>query len=384
MIARCQCCGKPLNEFETSFHKEAASPSSISGKCWSCSGAEKQFKNGYVDKPNHRLEIFVCIIAIAIIIALFSPLVPYLNSYDTPEHLQNYPYLFGVGYVIVGLIATLIIRRDKNKKPTVQQWDPPMTRYEHIYGPDTDYYKTSVNAKGDYITTKETRYGGKVKDHWGHHSLPNSSFWDKIITFYAGIFAIGFAFCITMMIAVTFAFWVLPYIFVKLTRDKKAKKSNKSIPKQVKSAYRNCRKKYGVSPISYDDKVSFLISKENCQSKKSERRNDFLSNFKGDSTADPIPFFYTRKKKVSYMIVDYKRASNKNFGVTFLLVDNGKNGIQKQIVVGNGFVPSSTSDWRSDWTDAGVSSYAMQHMEWYEQKMQKIMKSSKKNSDVAG
>ena len=90
---KCERCGKPLTEFEVAFHREAESPPAVSGKCWVCSGAEMQFADGYVDKPHHRLEIFTCILAVALIVALFIPLLPYWNEPELPSHLSTYPYV---------------------------------------------------------------------------------------------------------------------------------------------------------------------------------------------------------------------------------------------------------------------------------------------------
>ena len=92
MIKKCSRCGKPLTEFEVAFHEEASSPSELSSQCWICSGAEMQFMNGYVDKPHHRLEIFICLATVAILLALFVPLIPYFNSYNLPLGLQVYAY----------------------------------------------------------------------------------------------------------------------------------------------------------------------------------------------------------------------------------------------------------------------------------------------------
>ncbi len=384
MIKKCEHCGKPLTEFETSFHKEAGSPPAISGKCWICSGAEKQFMNGYTDKPHHRVEIFVCLLAVALIVALLAPVFPYLNETEFPVGLAFYSYVVVVAYFAIGTLTTFIIRRRKGKKPKVQEWDPPMTRYQHTYGPSTDIYTTTVNRDGDFVTTKETRLGGSIDDRWGAHASSGSSFFDSISTFYGKMIFLFLTPCLYLLAGGTFAFWVVPYILIMLLRDSKAQSYNKAVPKVLQRAYRHCRKVYGTSPISYDDKAGFLVSREKHHAKKSEQKDSFLSHYQESAVDDSAPFFYTRKNGVSYMIVDYKREKNKNFGVTFLLVKDGSDSLKKRIVVGDGFLPTDPHDWEHEWNEAGISLYAMKHLDWYEQKMNKILKSMKKNSEIVG
>ena len=84
------------------------------------------------------------------------------------------------------------------------------------------------------------------------------------------------------------------------------------------------------------------------------------------------------------MIVDYKREQGKSFGVTFLLVQEDGNRLRKRIVVGNGFLPTDPDNWEHEWNEAGVSTYAKQHLDWYERKMREIIKSGKKNSEIVG
>lgn len=384
MIKKCDCCGKPLTEFETSFHQEANSPSAISEKCWSCSGAELQFMDGYTDKPHHRAEIFVCILAVALIAALLIPVFPYLNETTLPTELILYPYLLVVAYFIIGTLVAFFIRRRGGKKPKIQEWDPPITRYQNNYGPNTDIYTTRINRDGDFVTTKETRLGGSIDDKWGAHASSGSSALDGISNAYGKLFSFFISLCINLLIGVSFIFWVIPYILVMLVRDNIAQKHNKAVPKVLQRVYRRCRKAYGDAPISYDDKAGFLVSRENHRNKKAEEKNSFLSHYQQSSSDDSAPFFYTRKNDVSYMIIDYKRDQNKNFGVTFLLVAEDSDNLQKRIVVGNGFLPTAPNNWEHEWNEAGISLYAKQHLDWYEEKMKKILKSMKKNSEIVG
>ena len=385
MIKRCTSCGKPLTEFEVSFHDKAGSPSAISSKCWICSGAEEQFANGYTDKPNHRFEILMCILAVAALVALLIPVVPYLNSYDVPMLVELYSYALVVIYFAIGTFVFYLIRRKGGKKPEIREWDPPMTRYEHTYGPDTEIYKTTVNKDGDFVTTKETRLGGSVDDKWSAHApTTGSNIIDRGIDLYSKFFAIFITPCIYLLAGGTFIFWAIPYILIMSVRDKNAKSFNATVPKKLQQAYRRCRKDFGKSPISYDDKVGYLVSKAIYQNKKAEQKNSFLSHYTGSEEDADAPFFYTHKDDVSYMIVEYKRPENKNFGITFLLVDDGENDLQKRIVVGDGFLPTDPQNWQSDWKDLGVSQYTMTHLDWYEKKMRSIMRSFKKNSEIVG
>lgn len=384
MIKKCEHCGKPLTEFETSFHQEAGSPSSISGKCWTCSGAEMQFMNGYTDKPHHRVEIFVCLLAVVLIAALLVPVLPYLAADELPAGLAFYPNVAVAVYFAIGVLVTLIIRRRGGKKPKIQEWDPPTTRYQHTYGPDTDIYTTTINRDGDFVTTKETRLGGSVDDRWGAHASSGSSFFDGVSKFYSKMFRLFLVPCLYLLAGGTFVFWVVPYILVMLVRDSIAQSHNRAVPGVLRRAYRHCRKVYGTPPISYDDKAGFLVSREKHLTKKSEQKDSFLSHYQQAAVDDSAPFFYTRKNGVSYMIVDYKREKNKNFGITFLLVEDGSGGLKKRIIVGDGFLPTDPSNWEHEWKEAGISLYAMQHLDWYEQKMEKILKSMKKNSEIVG
>ena len=384
MIKRCDRCGKPLTEFETTFHEKANSPSAVSSKCWICSGAELEFMDGYTDKPHHRVEILACILAIALIAVLFIPLLPYLTETELAVGLNVYAYAIVIVYFAIGTLVTVIIRRRGRKKPKIQEWDPPMERYHHTYGPNTDIYTTKINRDGDFVTTKETRLGGSVDDKWGAHASSGSSVLDGVSNVYGKLITVFLLPCLYLLAGGTFAFWVLPYILIMMVRDSAAKSRNKSVPKDLQRVYRYCRKIYGNEPISYDDKAGFLVSREKHHTKKVEQKSGFLSHYQQSASDDSAPFFYTCKNGISYMIVDYKKDQNKNFGTTFLLVSDGGKELQKRIVVGNGFVPTDPRNWEREWNEAGVSSYAKEHLDWYEQKMRKILKSTKKSREIVG
>ena len=327
----------------------------------------------------------MCILAVAALVALLIPVVPYLNSYDVPMLVELYSYALVVIYFAIGTFVFYLIRRKGGKKPEIREWDPPMTRYEHIYGPDTEIYKTTVNKDGDFVTTKETRLGGSIDDKWAAHAATTGSgIIDRAIDLYSKFFAIFITPCIYLLAGGTFIFWVIPYILIMSVRDKNAQSYNADIPKKLQQAYRRCRKDFGKSPISYDDKVGYLVSKAIYQNKKAEQKNSFLSHYTDSKEDADAPFFYTHKDGVSYMIVEYKHPEGKNFGITFLLVDDGENDMQKRIVVGDGFLPTDPQNWQSDWMDMGISQYAMQHLDWYEKKMRSIMRSLKKKSEIVG
>ena len=302
MIRRCDRCGKPLTEFETTFHKEAGSPPAISEKCWICSGAEMHFMDGYTDKPHHRVEIFACIVAIALMVVAFLPLVPYLNQHSLPIILEIYSKAIFVLYVVLGVIVTRIIHRNYKKKPKIQEWDPPMNRYQNHYGPNTDIYTTKINRDGDFVTTKETRLGGSIEDKWGAHASSGSSTIDKISNFY-GDFTFKFlTLMIYVLLGASFAFWALPYVLVMISRDKMAKQNTSDAPAELVKAYRHCRSLYGDPLVSYDDKAGYLVSRENHKVKKAETANSFLAHYKQPEADSSWPYFYTRKNGVAYMI----------------------------------------------------------------------------------
>lgn len=376
MIKKCERCGKPLTEFEIAFHQEAKSPATVSNKCWVCSGAELEFMDGYTDKPHHKVEIFACLSAIALIAVLFISLFSILGEMAVPVGV--------IAYFAIGTAVAMIIRRRGGKKPKIQEWDPPMTRYQNHYGPNTDIYTTKINRDGDFVTTKETRLGGSIEDKWGAHASSGSSIFDGISNFYGKMFGFFIPLCLYLLVGGTFIFWSIPYILIMLVRDSIANKRNQKIPEMLQHAYRHCRKVYGTAPISYNDKAGFLVSREKHHTKKTEQKSGFLSNYQQATADDSAPFFYTCQKGTSYMIVDYKREQNKNFGTTFLLVSDGRKELQKRIVVGDGYIPTDPQNWEHEWNEAGISLYAKKHLDWYEQKMRSILKSAKKNQEIVG
>lgn len=384
MIKKCSRCGKPLTEFEVAFHEKAGSPSELSSQCWICSGAEMQFMNGYTDKPHHRLEIFVCLAVIAVLLALCVPIFPYLTAYELPWGMQVYTYVIIAVYFALGTLATYVIRHSGGKKPVIREWDPPMTRYQNHYGPNTDIYTTKINRDGDFVTTKETRLGGSIEDKWSAHASTGSPALDRVSSFYGKLIAAFLVPCFYLFAGVAFVFWVIPYILIMMVRDRVAQSSNKAVPKALGRAYRYCRKVYGNVPVSYDDKVGFLVSKENRRTKKTEQTNSFLAHYTTPKEDDSAPFFYTCKDGVSYMIVEYTYPQNKNFGVTFLLVGENPKKLQKRIIVRDGFLPADPENWEKDWNEMGISLFAKQHLDWYEEKMKSIMKSHKRNSEIVG
>ncbi|MBQ8880180.1 MAG: hypothetical protein IJY69_05040 [Clostridia bacterium] len=142
----------------------------------------------------------------------------------------------------------------------MQEWDPPMTRYHHTAGPNTDIYTTKINRDGDFVTTKETRLGGSVEDRWGSHASSGSSLLDGISNFYSKLIVYTLIPCMYLMAGGTFIFWVLPYIVFMLVRDANAKAHNSKVPIELQRAYRRCSKLYDEAPISHSDKAGYLIS----------------------------------------------------------------------------------------------------------------------------
>lgn len=378
-MKRCERCGKPLIEFEEKFHQRAESPASISEKCWICSGAELQFEGGYADKPHHLVEISVCLIGIVLLILLSLPVLPFLHEYEVPVFIQIYMYALVGVYIIITTAITIIIHCMWGKKPKVGRVDPPLQRFYESSGPNTDIYTTTVNRDGNFVTTKETRYGYSKEDMWSTSDASDAPF-SKVLWL---IWAVPMYIIIHMLIGGFFVMWVGPYILVMIVRDIIAYSHNQEIPARVRRVYRFCRKYYGESPLTYGDKAAFLIAREKHFAKKARSKNGFASQF-AQETDHGAPFYYIHKKGVSYMIVDYVEGERKSYFTTFVLVKKKNEDVKKRMIVGNGFVPSLYGDTEADWIEAGISEYALQHLEWYERKMDKILRSPKKFGKVVG
>ena len=133
-------------------------------------------------------------------------------------------------------------------------------------------------------------------------------------------------------------------------------------------------------PLSYHDKVGFLVSREECKkAPAAPHRDKFLASFSQEaptSAEKRLPFFFKRYGTEAYMIVDYKE--HNSFGATFVLVKDGNAPIEKRIVVADRFAESTDADWRTDWKELGASDATIGYMAWYENKLVELLKNPKK------
>lgn len=373
----CERCQKPLTDFELTFHQKAQSPQRLSCQCWSCSGAEQDFVKLKIGVLSHCPEIVVSLLGVVFIAALIVIIAPLLSlpSSEVPDFfIQSAAY-----YIIAcSLIPTFVIfiRKKKRKKTYIS--DPPMERYSYSYGISSTRYITKEKFDGSIVTEKVTDNGTRLVDNWKCNY--NSSFSEKIIDFYVGLFSKFVWFLIFIFVGFTFAFWAIPYIITVLVSDIRTSSKQKALPPMLRKAYAESKKKEQQMPITFQDKVKFLVSKENSY-KKSANKSKFVSNFTGASPAyKDKPFYYTYKKKtkLSYMIVDYHREENKNYGITFVLIGNRKGVIDRKMITENNFVDSDSNEWALDWKQHGVPYSIISNIVWYENKFTEIIKSKRR------
>lgn len=383
-MKKCDQCQKPLSQFEVIFHREANSPPAVSGKCWRCSRADQAFEKANLDKPNHKTEITVCILCLILSVALFLPLVPYLDQYTLPPLLQVHMYVALIGMIALGTLSTSVIFSRKKKKKDLLPMDPPEERYHNNPGTSHTSYVSKERYDGAIVTEKVTRYTGGVEDQWNWSGASTDS-GNRIVKLY-GDFCVGtIKACAYVFAGTVFLIWVIPYICVVLSKDQKSAKYRAKIPRELRRAYKIGKEKAKNSPLSYHHKVGFLVSRENCKKAKAKPKS-FLDNFSSaeTSTGELHPFFYTRIKNISYMIVDYRHPTNKNYGISFVLVENRNGSFAKKMVIEDEFVDSNEQDWQSDWKESGASPNAYGNIRWYENKFRSILNSHKKSKEILG
>ena len=155
------------------------------------------------------------------------------------------------------------------------------------------------------------------------------------------------------------------------------------IPANLQKAYKIALSASEKMPLTYHDKVGFLVSREECKKAPvsvSPKADRFLSNFAEQQAAPAkrIPFFFTRHDKTAYMSVDYKEG--RDVGVSFVLVKKENAPIEKRIVVGKEFADTDPASWQADWAALGASAKATGDIAWYEEKMTALLKSTKKET----
>ena len=381
-MKKCDVCGKPLSDFEARFHAEAGSPAAISGKCFACCGARKTFGGADVENGGHKKQIALCILGLALIFVAAIPLLPYLNSYELPWLLELYSALFKVICFVIGTAVAYFVasRFFAGRKESERRIDPPEQRYGTRYTPEKTYVEAKEQIDGSFRFEKITRGGTSQVDRWNWYGTSNERV-DGILGAYAKLIETIIYLVIYAFLGAAFIFWVIPYIAYAAWKDTKTAAKRAKIPANLQKAYKTSLAAAEDMPLTYHDKVGFLVSREECKKRpaSSSRKTDrFLSNFVQGEAAAPekhLPFFFKRYGKTAYMIVDYKEGRDQ--GTTFVLVKKENAPIEKRIVVGHAFADASASDWEADYSALGASAVRY-NMAWYEAKMTELLKNPKK------
>ncbi len=387
-MKKCEKCGKPLTEFESTFHREAASPSNISGKCWTCSKAENTFDKARIDKPNHFVEIFTCILGVALMILFIIPGIPYLDEPATTPELKIYSSFIVAAYILIGcIISFVVLSRRKPKKDLLRHpLDPPESRYHTSYGLDKTQYVSKERYDGAIVTEKVTYSGTQTTDQWNWDGSPSNVF-ERVGNAYASIFVFFMRIIVYLLAGLSFIVWVLPYVVVVIARDGAAGKYRAKIPRELRRAYKKSRAQTNKAPLTYRDKVGFLVSRSNpARVAPTPKRDSFLDSFSGEkATPDArYPFFYTYKNGSSFMIIDYHKIPSSDYGVSFVLVKEAKGDIVKKIVIGDEYAEIDSDQWQTEWKEAGATAQTLANMRWYEDKFNSILSGNQKKKEIVG
>ncbi len=382
-MKKCQVCARPLSDFEVDFHERAGSPPAVSGKCWCCSGAQETFAGADVENGGHKKQIILCLLGLVVIFAASLPLLPFLNSYDLPPLLALYSKLFVVICVFVGSFISYRILSAflAGRREDALRTDPPEQRYGTRYTPVKTYVEAKEQIDGSFRFEKITRGGDVQVDRWRWYSSGNERV-DGVFGAYGRLIEIVIYLMAYIFLGASFIFWVLPYIAYAVVKDRMSAGKRAKIPAALKAAYKQSRAASEKMPLSYHDKVGFLVSREECRkapASASPKADSFLKNFTSQASAAPakrIPFFFKRYGSVAYMIVDYKEG--RDAGTTFVLVKKGNAPIEKRIVVGHAFAAAQSADWEADYRAIGASSAVFSNMGWYESKMIELLKNPRK------
>ena len=372
-MKKCDCCGTPLSDFEVKFHSEAGSPAAISEKCWTCSRANEAFSGADVENKGDKKQIFYCAAGLLAIFVAFLPLLPFLDEYELPLLMSLYSTLAVIFCIAVGAFVShpILTRFFSRSKESRLRIDPPEQRYGTRYSPVTTHYEGRERFDGTFIVNKVTRGGAEQVDRWEWHSTNNQKI-DGILGMYDSLLQKIIYITALLFLGISFVFWAIPYIAYKVLKNKLALEKRAKIPAALQKAYRTSLAAAKPMPLTYHDKVGFLVSRENCQKKPKHSEGDaFLSNFKETEKRDVcLPFFFKRYDGVAYMIVDYKEGSR--VGTTFVLVKEKNGPIEKRIVVGKSFAQGDPDAWEADWS--ALSSKARYNVAWYEEKFMELLK----------
>ncbi len=378
-MKKCERCGKPLSQFEVKFHAEAGSPAAISEKCWTCSKADTAFDGADVKNKGHKKQITYCLLGLIAIVVAFLPLMPYLDEYDLPILLNVYSKLVVIFYVAVGAFVSypILLRVLERRKESVLRVDPPEERYGTRYTPETTHYEGRERFDGTIIVNKVTRGGDVQVDRWEWYGTSNEKV-NGILGLYGTLIEKIIYITVLIFMGAAFAFWAIPYIIYAVLKDKKTAEKRAKIPAALQKAYKTSLAAAQPMPLTYHDKVGFLVSRENCKKAPKNSEGDaFLSNFKeAEKREARLPFYFKRYNGVAYMIVDFKEGTVA--GKTFVLVKEKNGPIEKRIVVGNAFADADPADWASDWSALGVSAQKIGYVGWYEERMESLLKDPRK------
>jgi len=380
-MKRCEKCRKPFSDFEARFHREAGSPLAVSEKCWCCCGADQTFKGTNADGKGYKKQIAACIAGIAVLLIGLLPLVPFLNSYDLPLLLEIYSKIYMVACILVGVLVSrpVLSRLFAHYKKQTPRIDPPEQRYGKTYSPITTHIEAKERYDGAIIFSKVTRGGADQVDRWEWDGASNDR-----VSGILGAYGTFVEKCIYLMVyafvGCSFVFWAVPYLVYAFVREKMAGEARRKIPMHLQKAYKTSVEAARPMPLSYHDKVGFLVSREECKkAPAAPHRDKFLASFSQEAPASAekrLPFFFKRYGTEAYMIVDYKE--HNSFGATFVLVKDGNAPIEKRIVVADRFAESTDADWRTDWKELGASDATIGYMAWYENKLVELLKNPKK------
>ena len=379
-MKKCECCGRPLSDFEVKFHAEAHSPDSVSRKCWDCSHAAEAFEGADVENKGHKKQITTVIVCAALCFLLFLPLLPYLDSYELPLLMELYSGVAVLLCIVLGAIAfyPILSRFLAKRKESGLRIDPPEQRYGTSYSPVTTHYEAKERFDGTFVFNKVTRGGASQVDRWEWHGVSNEKV-DGLLGAYGNLIEKVIYLAVLAFFGAAFIFWAIPYLAYAIVKDKMSAERRAKIPADLQKAYNVSRAAARPMPLSYHDKVGFLVSRESCAKAPAKSSGDrFLSNFKTEESKKEtrLPFFFKRYGGTAYMIVDYKEGGL--LGTSFVLVKDGKNPIEKRIVIGRAFADTDPAAWEEDYKALGASSRTVYSMAWYEEKMDALMKDSRK------
>ena len=352
-MQHCKQCNKPLTEFEVLFHQKAKSKPETACKCWSCSGA----KDAFGIKKDYSLQIKSCIIGIVIFFAFVIISIitdPYFSEvaeeslHDLINSSSGQEMIFCSSF-LSGWIPTIIILFFKNHNDLS---DPEENRYDSSYS-SSSHYESTIESNGTIVTKKVNTTDCSSTDNWKQPGCIVT-----LVKMYISFF-IGFAFVI----------WCVPYIIYAFIASRR---KGEKIPYSLQNAYDEACEQYVKVPITRNNKIEFLMYRENHQNKK-KQKNAFVREYTSDNNKNSkLPFRFIKARKMSYMIVDYRKQHYYHYGIAFVLVKNSEGNIEKKMVTNGSYVISNQDTWKQDWLSAGARQETIDNIEYYENQLNKF------------